>query len=533
MRAIRLRFAIWRFFGVALLVPAPSLVSANTPFLDAVNKADVATVRIMLDEGVAVDAPQADGTTALHAAVLNDDLAIVDLLLGAGAGVNLANRYGVTPLALAASNGDPVMIRRLLNAGADVNARSREGQTILMNAALNGNSNAISALLEHGADVHATEAFRGQSALMWAAARGNVDAIEVLIEAGADLHAKSTSGFTALLFAVRDDRAAAVEALLRLGANIEDQARDGTSVLNVAIVNAYFDLASLLLEAGADPNVSDPRGSALHTVAWLHKPGATWDSIRGYSVPEASPRPTGQVTALELARKLLERGANPNTRVEFQEIRFGKALGQALNPPSMMLGRHYLTFNGATPFYVAARNGDYRLMALLAEFGADATVPNIAGVTPLMAAAGLDYYEGETAGPLVGVPEDERLAAVQLAHELGNDINAKTNFGDYTMLGSAEFTLLTYPQNFDELADLGVGDPRFDGMTALHGSIISKQPSIVRYLIDHGADVLATNDLGWTPLMMAQGFFLANEKKEFQAAADMLLDAMPVQAAPR
>jgi len=195
-----------------------------------------------------------------------------------------------------------------------------------------------------------------------------------------------------------------------------------------------------------------------------------------------------------------------------------------------MLGRHYLSYVGATPFYVAARNGDYRLMELLVEYGADATITTLAGVTPLMAAAGLDYYEGETPGPFVGVPEAERLLAVKLAHELGNEIDARTDFGEYPILGTPEFTLLTYPHNIRDLLLLGIGDPRFNGMTAIHGAVISNQPSILRYFIDQGADLNVTNDVGWTPLMMTQGLFLANAKKEFPVAAEMLRIAIAVQA---
>jgi hypothetical protein len=56
--------------------------------------------------------------------------------------------------------------------------------------------------------------------------------------------------------------------------------------------------------------------------------------------------------------------------------------------------------------------------------------------------------------------------------------------------------------------------------------VISNQPSILRYLIDEGADVSATNELGWTPLMIAEGIFLANAKKDFPIAARMLRDAI-------
>ena len=58
-------------------------------------------------------------------------------------------------------------------------------------------------------------------------------------------------------------------------------------------------------------------------------------------------------------------------------------------------------------------------------------MPTLAGITPLMVAAGLDYWEGESPGPFTGVSEAERVEAVKLALELGNDVNAHAVFGDY------------------------------------------------------------------------------------------------------
>ena len=158
--------------------------------------------------------------------------------------------------------------------------------------------------------------------------------------------------------------------------------------------------------------------------------------------------------------------------------------------------------------------------------GGDPKLTNAYGVTPLMVAAGLDYWEGETPGPHNGVSEAERLAAVKLAVELGNDVNAHANFGHYRMDGEPAYTLLYYPHNIDELLDLGVGDPRWNGCTALHGSIISNQPSITQYLIDRGADPAAKNALGWTPLAMSRGVFLANASREFPEAEAILLKAL-------
>jgi ankyrin repeat protein len=231
------------------------------------------------------------------------------------------------------------------------------------------------------------------------------------------------------------------------------------------------------------------------------------------------------MTALELAKLLLEHGANPNARITLRERPFGRE-GVTRNPPLIHLGRHLLTFTGATPFYLAARNGDAEYMRLLVDHGANPKLVNVLGITPLMVAAGLDYWEGESAGPYTGVSEQERLEAVKLAIQLGNDINAAANFGDYKMEGDPDYLLLYYPLNMAELAAKIPGDPRWDGSTALHGAVVSGQASIVQYLVDHGAKLDAKTKSGWTPLMLAGGVFFANAKKEFPDAAAILKKAM-------
>jgi ankyrin repeat protein len=121
---------------------------------------------------------------------------------------------------------------------------------------------------------------------------------------------------------------------------------------------------------------------------------------------------------------------------------------------------------------------------------------------------------------------------VKAAIELGNDVNAVARFGAYKMVGDAEYTLLYYPHNIADLLDLGTGDPRWSGCTALHGAILANQPSIVQYLVDHGAKLDAKTDLGWTPLMMTRGVFLANTGREFPAAEKILTKALAERGSP-
>jgi ankyrin repeat protein len=110
----------------------------------------------------------------------------------------------------------------------------------------------------------------------------------------------------------------------------------------------------------------------------------------------------------------------------------------------------------------------------------------------------------------------------KLALELGNDINAHADFGDFPIEGDGTYLLLYYPANIDRLPPNALGDVRWTGSTALHGAIISNQLSIVKFLVEHGAQVDARNKLGWTPLMVAEGVFVTNTRHEYPEAAAWL-----------
>ena len=71
---------------------------------------------------------------------------------------------------------------------------------------------------------------------------------------------------------------------------------------------------------------------------------------------------TGALDSLELARRLLERGASPNVRIKWREILFDRDLAATRLPPNIPVGRNFLTFIGATPFYVASKHGDVAFM---------------------------------------------------------------------------------------------------------------------------------------------------------------------------
>jgi ankyrin repeat protein len=484
--------------GVAGRPAAAALAEAReVPLVKAVKAADTAAVRALLQQQVDVNAPEVDGTTPLHWAAHQGDLEAAQLLIRVGANVKAANRYGVTPLTLACIKANAAMAESLLKAGADPNTSLPEGETVLMTAARTGNVDLLRVLLAHGADVNARESWRGQTALMWAAAENHAAAVHSLVELGADINARSNGGWTPLLFAVRAGRIDAAAALLEAGADVNDTLRsmasatstpeparvaqgnnagavrrrpagqDGTSALVVAITNGHFELASYLLERGADPNADAQGWTALHQLAYTRRP----NSGKGMPPVEAIDR----LDSLELATILLARGANPNAR-QTKEINDGN--------------RNNLNRVGATPFLLAAKHGDVPVMRLLAANGADPLIPTMQNASPLMVAAGVGIFNlGESAGT-----NEEAFEAVKMAYELG---------------------------------DTAVNAADANGYTALHGAALRGANPVVQFLADKGANLVAkTKNEEWTPLRIADGVLYTGTVKRADHTAELLRQLM-------
>ena len=462
---------------VLLLTAASTAAAANSraPLADAVEKMDGPKIRALLKERADVNAPQVDGTTALHWAAYKNDVATAELLLGAGANVKAATRYGVTPLSLACTNGSAPMVDLLLKAGADPNASLPGGETPLMTAARTGSLAVVKTLLARGALVDGKDDRRGQTALMWAAAEGHADIVETLIDGGADFRARLASGFTPLLFAVREGSTAVVDILLKAGVDVNEPIPvdgprrrgyggrlppAGATPLLVAVTNAHFELASRLLDAGANPNADLPGYTVLHAITVVRKPGV------GDNDP--APEGSGNLSSIELVKKLAARGANLNAKMT----------------KKANLNNTRMNELGATPFMLAALTADAELMRTLAKLGADPSLTNVEKSTPLMMTAGLATRSpGEDAGT-----EAEVLEAVQVALDLGADVNA---------------------------VDI-------NGETAVHSAAYKNLPKVVKLLTSKGAKVTSwnrENKFGWTPLAIAVGYRFGNFKPSAETEA--------------
>lgn len=441
---------------------------ADGPLMQAVKSGDAPTVARLLRHRADATAASPDGTTALEWAVHRNDLAIAKLLIQAGAKADVTNSYGASPLSEAAANGNAAIISVLLQAGANPNAASAEGEPVLLSAARAGNADAVEVLLQHGANVNAKDGWKGQTALMWAAALDNAAVVKVLIQHGAEVNARSTEwppekprpangnivskrprgGLTALLYASREGALDSVRELAAGHADLNMTEPDGTNALLMAIINAHYDVAAFLVNAGADPNIADKYGrTALYASVDMN----TLDT----SGTRPPPTATDHLRPVDMISMLLAHGANPNARLK--DATPGRAISD--DPDPILRG-------GSTPFLRAAKTGDLPVMRLLLKAGADPSLGSQFGATPLMAAAGVGLEYGGNFPP-----EARSLEAVKLCLQLGADVNAVDK----------------------------------DGLTALHGAAARGADQIVQFLVEKGARMDVKDKKGRTPLDVAMG----------------------------
>lgn len=447
---------------IALSIPCTSMAADTAPLLEAVRTGRLAAVQTSLQQHNDPNQTEPDGTTPLHWAVQQEHLDIVEALIAAGANVNAKNRYGTTPLLLAATNGNASVTEALLKAGADVRASVPETGSVLIAAARTGSPEVIKLLLGAGSDVNFADGFSGQTALMWAAAEGHAEAIKALLAGGAKVEAQAHDKKTALFFAVRRGDLNSVKTLIAAGANVNARTEPedmpncdickqyptgtkfspfGDSMLVIAILNANFEVADLLLNKGADPNMAGTHWSPLHALI----------RIRNYEETQfPAPKGTGNMDSLEFAKHLLAHGANPSARAEgYTTQRSGG-------------DQNYEEFKGATPFFLAAKAADLPMLHLLLDAKADYTTPIETHTTPLMVAAGIGCVTGQWIEPEHDVLETVKL----LVEELHADVNARNDRNE----------------------------------TTVHGAACRAADSVVQYLADKGAELNVKNADGMTPL---------------------------------
>jgi ankyrin repeat protein len=485
-------------------VAAPA---AGVRLLEAAERGDRATALRLLRAGANANAPGPDGTTAIMWAAANDDAELTRALIKAGANVSLKNHFGTSALTEASIIGSLPVIDALLDAGADPGTRTPEGETPLMEAARSGKVAAARRLLLAGADVNATETFGGQSAVMWAAAQSQAEMVKLLAESGADVNARGVirqwerkviteprpkdlnkGGFTPLLYAAREGCVACVQALIAAGADLNLEDPDRITPLNMALLNLHFDVAAGLIKAGADVDKWDLFGrSPLYMAA-----DVSTLPVKGNGAVAVIPSEDA-LTALDIGRLLLEAGANPNLQLKRR-------------PPYRDVpqdrGGDGILAQGATALLRAARAGDAPFVALLLEHGALVDLPSKEGVTPLMAAAGVEFGARVTRGR--NRTNEGVLATMRLLLEAGADINARMVTEPRRVVPSGASQQAAAAGGRGGRASQVPSAFAVPHQTALHGAAEHGFTPFVKFLAEHGADLQVKDASGRTPLELAK-----------------------------
>ncbi len=528
----------------------------------AAERGDAAMTEMLVYAGANVAAVTRIGQyTPLHLASRAGNAAVARALLGAGASVSArTTTSGVTPLHLAAASGSGEVVTLLLDHDADADARESEwSQTPLMFAAADNRVDAIRILLARGADATIktkTIDIAHQSALDRAAndrqkkvleasvPKGQTPTpsqVQAAIEASRELFASgkipppekapaggrggrgaalddanaansfnpeeinpavsSKGGMTALLHAARQGHLEAVRALLDGGAPIDEVGSgDAVSPLLMAVINGEFDLAMLLIERGANPNLAAVGNGA--TPLWAAV-NTQWQPRTRYPQPQEMEQQ--KATYLDVMKALLARGADPDARLKTHPW--------------------YLVYSGcgnrncgladtagSTAFWRAAYATDLDAMKLLVAYGADPNIPTVApsvpvrrggggppagaggpiaptaaadqakfnalpvpaggpGALPIHAAAGVEYGEGFAGNAHRHAPDAWMAVMKYLVEDLHADVNARDN----------------------------------DGYTPLHHAAARGDNEMITYLVSKGADVTAVARSGQTTADMANG----------------------------
>ena len=475
-------------FGLAIvgttffLHAAPSV----SVLADAARAGDISSVRKLIKERAAVNAPANDGSTALLWAAYHSDVEMAKTLLAAGAVVDAENRYGVTPLLQASRTADLPMMRVLLDAGAQASKWHAEGETPLMAAARTGSVEAIQLLLSRGALINAVDPFQEESALMWASAEGHTDAVKALLSAGADPNLKGhvslltdrknadhpSGGFTALMFAARNGHREVVKTLMQGKADPKLTNADGLTATMIAIVNDRFDLAKEMLDWGADPN----DGSLFYAVD-MHD--QTTDT-RAQDATRMQPDHANTLTALGLVKVLVDLGADPN-----------EPFVGGFHSTSMCCGPN----NNSSAFYRAAVASDVEALKILLAHGAKVewSPAEVKAEDGKRVAPGLNANVGQT--PLMAAMKGGNGPGIQ-----GGPGYTRSGAPPYREEGSrdpveAAKVLLAAKANPNAKAP--------DGSTVLHQAVRNQQVVMIRTLVEAGASLDAVNKDKLTPLGLA------------------------------
>ncbi|XP_063079609.1 ankyrin repeat and SOCS box protein 2-like isoform X2 [Engraulis encrasicolus] len=333
-------------------------VHKQTPLLLAVHRKQVDCVECLLRAGADPNLADKHEETPIYVACMKDCEQIVELLLRFGASPTRTTLNGLTPLHEAAAYRNLTIVQRLVRAKAQVNARSRWGIEPVFTAAQGGCPEVLSCLIHHGANVNAS-ASDGATPLFEAARWGHEEVVEILLAHGADANLLNVTGLTPLHIAAKNGHERVV-ALLISATELRSINESGISPIHLAAECDREDILEILIQAQLDVNAT---------------------LSPAYSLKYEDRRSTALIFAVrqdnwEAVSMLLEAGADPNLDV-FNPLFFALSSGDR-DMVSLLLEyganvnatvpTHATVFPGALLFVM----NHLAMMKLLLDHGCDA-----------------------------------------------------------------------------------------------------------------------------------------------------------------
>ena len=211
------------------------------------------------------------------------NVSAVQAILDQGLDVDSVGDDDITALQVSAANGQENLVRLLLMRGAALDKANSNGLTPSMHAARHGHVNVVALLLQNKADINAHNRL-GASALTLAARGGHLQTCKMLIEAGIDLSPSTGIGgttceFTPLMAAAQLGHDAVLRHLLDRGFDVNYRTPStGINGLMLAALNGHMTTSQILIERGADPNLTNVNGHTPLEIATLRGKR----EVRGY-----------------------------------------------------------------------------------------------------------------------------------------------------------------------------------------------------------------------------------------------------------
>ncbi|MGP0076348.1 MAG: ankyrin repeat domain-containing protein [Bryobacteraceae bacterium] len=408
----------------------------------------------------AIDSPVAD-------AAMKGDRSAVRLLLQKKADVNAPQPDGATAIEWAAYRDDLELADLLIAAGADPKIPNREGATALQLASLHGHAAMLQKLLDAGAAVN-ERGVNGETPLMFAARNGNLEALNLLLKRGAYVNAKETlRGTTALMWAVEQKHTGAVK---------------------------------LLIQHGADVSVAsspDSKGGTAYLAPNVEQRAKQEDFIRER---RKIPDPGASLSASDAAAAAAAFGVVKNSKGGGLTPLVLAAREDCLECAQLLVAAHaavnQTTRYGWTPLLTAVQNRHYQFAAYLLDHGADPNIANNGGWAPLYIA--VDNRNIEGGDYPVRQPDMDHLDFIKLLLSHGANVNAricgvestpKRCKGDSTETR----TIFTMQWLYE------------DGATPFLRAAQSGDVTVMKLLLEHGANPKIATANGDTALMVASG----------------------------